>query len=427
MILNEKDYIGGLKQWAGNQIATAADAVKAGLGSNTAVGKLNIRAVTQALLTDWKKFCGERKMANQEGYDPYDPTMSEIEEFLKKRYNIDFDLTSEPQIADAAEAAGVQDDDAGEEAHPTDGMKATSKNEYENLKKMAVRAGSQPGPAKRKPHPVKDKLHQEMNDDIAKDKAEGLPTKESVELTEAGRGDALRRLFGMIALHLWDQGLAKVKRGEGPGGREGTIHSSGGTASASASADDEDSPTADIETAVDNNGTYLDAEALREQLMKNNIGGEMIARLKDVVKQGSLVVAFDNADAEAKRQMVAIAAATTHSMRKAKASMRAGDNMTPDGNTLNFKMFKQTLTKNGVKGTEIAMAKKALEAALKDDGKIDEDEAQRLMSSNDEVGKAILGITAATIMAIQKVGRQQQQDDKPQQDEKPEAPEKDSE
>lgn len=407
MILNEKDYLGGLKQWAGNQIATAADAAKAGFGSEKSVGKLNIRAVTQALINDWKQFCGERKMGNRGGYDPYDPSMSEIEEFLKKRYNIDFDLSSEPEIADAAEAAGVEDEAP---AHPADGMKATSKNEYDNLKDMAVRAASKPGPAKRQPHPVKDKLRKDMDDEIANDKANGVQTKESVELTEAGRGDALRKLFSMIALHIWDAGLARVSRGkDGPGGRRATIHGGNG----SASAKDEESPSngSTIETPVDDNGNYLNAEALRKRLIDEKIDGRMIYRLKRVVKGGSLTVAFNGADAESKRQMVVIAAATLGSIRKAKATMRAGDNMTLDGNTLNFKAFKQTLAREKVNGGAFALAKKALESANKD-GKIDQAEAERLMSATNQVGSAILGITAATIMAIQKVGRQEEPEQK---------------
>lgn len=413
MILNENDYIGGLKQWATNKIATAADTVKAGFGSKSAMGKLNIRAITQSLIDDWKKFCSERKMGGiKNGYDPYDPSMGEIEEFLKKRYNINFHLDSDPQIADAAEAAGVEDD-----THPTDGMEATSKGEYDSLKKMAVRAATPPGPAKKPSDPVKNKLHQEMNDEIEKDKANGLPTKESVELTEAGRGDALRRLFGMIALHLWDAGLAKVKRGEGPGGREGTIHSSNGAASGSAQQSNEDDPEVDFETAVDSNGNYLDAEILKGHLVDQNIGGFMISRLKRVVKSGSLKVAFHNANADDQRQIVAIAAATASSIRSSKATMRAGDNMTADGNTLNFRVFKETLAKHEVDGNSISMAKKALETAMKD-GKIDHEEAKRLMSTNSDLSQAILGMTAATIMALQKVGRDTEDNQENQEDSK---------
>lgn len=420
MILNEKDYLGGLMQWTGNKMKAAKDRAMAVGGSEQAVGRLNMRAITDKLIASWKQFAGERKQAGVEGYDAYDPTMSQIEEFLAKRYGIETNLSDDPEIADAAEAAGVQDDDQG------DDLKATTPNELERLKRLAtgdnVRAANPPGPAKRRTDPdpeiekKKQELRGKMQDRVSADKALGIPTRESVELNEAGKGDDLRRLFGMIALHLWDQGLASVDRGVGTdknGNANRANHSVNGknaSQNTSNGAGASNDTGADVETRVDNNGTFLNARLMRDGLIKQGVDGAMIHMLKKALKGSGPYEAFQRANTDQKKQMVAIAAVTVASLQKAKAKMIAGENITRDGNTLNFNVFMKTLEKYKVRDHEIGMAMQRLKKANAD-GEIDEADVTSLMDNGDDTGMAVLGIMAAAVAAIARVGKEPQADE----------------
>ena len=404
MILNEQDYLDRLKQWTGDRMGAVKDMAMASAGSNRAVGKLNIRAATQKLINDWKQFCGERRQAGVEGYDFRDPTLNQIEQFLSLKYNVRINLGDVSEIADAAEEAGV------EEGQPTD-LKATTPSEYENLKKLAtgdnVRAANPPGPAKRKSDPSKDKLRSEMNDEIAKDKAAGLPTRESIEESALFEdGNLLRKLFGNIALHLWDAGLLSVERGK-KGAR--SVHDVRGKAAKDdyQSSGKGETNTADytkgtaVDTKVDDNGNYLDALVLRKRLQEANVDSNLIHRLQTAIKGGNnLVELFSNAEETVQTEMVTIAAAMVGAMRKAPSTMRAGDNVTKDGNTINFNQFKSSLESYGVKDVGPAMA--ALKKADAD-GEISPEDVKAIMGKGDVVGKAVLGIMAATVQSIQKV------------------------
>ena len=421
MILNEKDYLGGLMQWTGNKMKSAKDRAMAVAGSEQAVGRLNMRAITDKLIASWKQFAGERKQAGVEGYDAYDPTMSQIEEFLAKRFGIEFNLSSDPEIAAAAEAAGVQQDD-----DQADDLKATTPNELEHLKRLAtgdnVRAANPPGPAKRRvdPDPEIEARKQELRRKM---------TDESVELNEAGQGDALRRLFGVIALQLWDQGLASVDRGVGTdkngNSRRGNYSINGKNAPKNSG--DADSAGAasdtDVETRVDNNGTFLNARLMREGLIKHGVDGAMIHMLKKALKGGGPYEAFQRANDTQKQQMVAIAAVTVSSLQKAKAKMLAGENITRDGNTLNFNAFMETLKKYKVQDREIGMAMSSLKKANAD-GEIDQADVKALMDNGDDTGMAVLGIMAAAVAAIARVGKEPQADEKPAPAAEPEAEKK---
>ncbi len=411
MILKEEDYVGGLMQWAGNKMKAAKDTALAVAGSNQAVGRLNIRAVTDALIADWKRFANERKQGGVGGYDPYDPTMSQIEEFLSRRYGIDAgNIVDDPKVAAAAEAAGIQDDDDG-----TD-LKATTPNEIEHLKRLAtgdnVRAAGKPGPAKPR-NPAAAHLRDKMNAEIENDKKNGVQTRESVELTEAGRGNHLRNVFSTIALSLWDAGLVSVDRGVGAtkgGVPRRTNHSVHGVKQATGG-DNEADDAADaeagtsIETRVDNNGTFLNAVKMREGLIKQGVDGQMIGLLKNALKNGGgPYEAFSQANDDQKRKMVIIAAVTVASLQKAKSTMTAGENITRDGNTINFNAFKKALVKYEIKDRDIAMAMNRLKKAISD-GKIDEDDVKTVMGGNDDTAQAVLGIMAASVTAISGVGK----------------------
>lgn len=428
MILNEKDYIGGLKQWAGNHMKAAKDTAMVAAGSKTAVGRLNIRATTDKLIADWKAFCGEREQAGVQGWDKYDPTMTQIEQFLKTRYGVDASgLTDKPDVAQAAEAAGVEegepaadesgqaDDDAENQALAAD-KEATTPDEVAHLKKLAagdnVRAANPAGPAKPRPEAdpelsaQKKLLKTKMNRGIVKDKMRGLPTKESVELTEAGRGDLLRKLFGTIALHMFDQGLVNVTRGKNG---KLTVHNNRGANPASDQADD-NGPVADaekgtkIETRVDNNGYYLNAIKLRDNLKRQGIDGVMIKELKQAVKSSALGTMFKNADPGDKERMVKIAAATVASIQRAKSVMTAGENVTSDGNTVNFNAFMVALKKNKVANNAFILATARLNKASAD-GEIDQADVQAVMGNGDETARAVLAIMGAMVTAIEGVGK----------------------
>lgn len=401
MILNEKDYLGGLMQWTGNKMKTAKDRALAVAGSEQAVGRLNMRAITDKLIASWKQFAGERKQAGVEGYDAYDPTMSQIEEFLYKRFGIQTNLSSNSDIAAAAEAAGVQqDDDQGDQQddQSASDLKATSQKELDNLKRMAtgdnVRAANPPGPAKRRvdPDPEIEARKQELRKNM---------TDESVDLNEAGQGDTLRRLFGVIALNLWDQGIASVDRG--PNGMRAN-HSVNGIGKVEDEKEGEAKPGTTVETRVDNNGTFLNARRMREGLIDQNINREIIAELRRGFKRSTPHQVFVNASDEDKKAMVAIAAVTVASLQKAKSTMKAGENITSDGNTLNFNEFMNVLKANKVGDNEIAMAMSRLKKANAD-GEIDNNDVSTVMGAGDQLSRAVLGITAAAIAAISPVGR----------------------
>lgn len=419
MILNEKDYIGGLKQWAGNHMKAAKDSALAVAGSKSAVGRLNIRATTDELIANWKEFCGQREQAGVKGWDRYDPTMSQIEQFLKTRYKVDLNMSAEPDIADAAEDAGVEeggdesghsDDEAENQALAAD-KQATTPDEVAQLKRMAagdnVRAANKPGPAKRAPDPTKDKLRADMNAEIENDKKNGVETRESVELNEAGRGDALRRLFGVIAMHMFDKGLVQIRRG-GTDGQKATIHSRDGERAASSVSDDGVANVAagtTVETRVDNNGNYLNAIKLRDGLKKQGIDSRALHLIKASVKQGSLKQMFLSADEREKTIMVKVAAVTVAAIQKASSKMKAGDNVTTDGNTLNFNAFMSTLEKNKVGANAFILATQRLNKASAD-GEIDMADVEAVMGSGDETSRAVLGIMGAMVMSIEGVGKQ---------------------
>lgn len=422
MILNEKDYIGGLKQWAGNHMKAAKDSALAVAGSKSAVGRLNIRATTDELIANWKAFCGQREQAGIQGWDKYDPTMAQIEQFLKTRYNVDLSMADEPEIADAAEAAGVEegepiadesgqsDDDAENQALAA-GKEATTPDEVAHLKKLAagdnVRAANKPGPAKRSADPAKDKLRADMDAEIENDKKNGVTTRESVELNEAGRGDALRKLFGTIALHMFDNGMVNITRG-GTDGQKATIHSRDGERAASSVSDDGVANVAagtTVETRVDNNGNYLNAIKLRDGLKKQGIDSRALHLIKASVKQGSLKQMFLSADEREKTIMVKVAAVTVAAIQKASSKMKAGDNVTTDGNTLNFNAFMSTLEKNKVGANAFILATQRLNKASAD-GEIDMADVEAVMGSGDETSRAVLGIMGAMVMSIEGVGKQ---------------------
>ena len=417
MILNERDYIGGLKQWAGNHMKAAKDTALAVAGSKSAVGRLNIRATTDELIANWKEFCGQREQAGVKGWDRYDPTMSQIEQFLKTRYKVDLNMSAEPDIADAAEDAGVEeggdetdhsDDDAENQALAAD-KQATTPDEVAQLKRMAagdnVRAANKPGPAKRAPDPTKDKLRADMDAEIENDKKNGVATRESVELNEAGRGDALRRLFGVIAMHMFDKGLVQIRRG--PDGKV-MVHTRNG---ANPEGSDMDTDTTGsfpssttIETRVDKNGNYLNAQKLRANLRKHDIDGATIERVRNQVKRGSVAQVFRAANGDEKTDMVKIAAATIASIQKSTSKMKAGENITASGNTVNFNTFTKILEKNKVGVNAFNLATKRLNKANAD-GEIDLADVQNVMSGRDETAIAVLGIMGAMVMAIESVGR----------------------
>lgn len=418
MILNEKDYVNGLKQWAGNKLGAAKDMALATGGSQRAEGRLNIRAATEKLIRDWKQFCGQRSQAGVNGFDAYDPTLNQIALFLKLSYNVNIDLGEIETVADAAEEADV------EEGPPAD-LKATTPDEYENLKKMASGDNVRANPAAKsggKVRPAdanKDRLKSAMNDEIANDKANGLPTKESVnEAALFEDGNALRKLFGTIAVHLWDAGLLSVERGtkgrtvSDITGKRAKGSGSGIEGNAENVADYDEGTT--VDTAVDDNGNYIDAILLRNRLIDMKVDGVMISRLqKELRSGGDLKTVFMGADDQARVEMVSIAAAMVRSLKKAKATMMAGQNVTSDGNTLNFNQFKKYAEHYKVGKGGFPRAISALNKALADDGEIDIKEVESMMTRADDTGRAILGIMAATVLSIQKVTKNAKKDDEP--------------
>lgn len=102
--------------------------------------------------------------------------------------------------------------------------------------------------------------------------------------------------------------------------------------------------------------------------------------------------------------MVKIAAATIASIQKSTSKMKAGENITASGNTVNFNTFTKILEKNKVGVNAFNLATKRLNKANAD-GEIDMADVQNVMSGRDETAIAVLGIMGAMVMAIESVGR----------------------
>lgn len=406
MILSENDIQTRLKSWVGAKIGAAKDRALYGFGSKSAEGRLNIRAVTQNLINDWRRFAAEEKQGGNDGIDPENPTPEALTAFLRAKYNLTINVDQVEDIADAP-VEDLVDGDVGIEKqkssneHPTNNMKATSKKEYSDLEKMfkdekvAANPNTKGSNKTRSSDPVKDRLRDEMEKSAKEDQYESIQ-----QINEENM--PIRKIFGKLALAMWRAGLVTIERnGKVHGGMSQHATSSSSSSGRESGRTEKSSNKAvDFSTAIDDDGNYLDARVLREMLVSFGIDGRKISVLQSLLKSHSPEEVFEVANEEQRAEMIAIATSAMESIKRTKTTMRAGDNVTASGNTLNFKKFKKILQDEGVSASGFNEARAKLMSQAKD-GVISTEEVKEILADIDlPLGAAVMGVLMATVNSI---------------------------
>lgn len=409
MILSENDVQTRLKSWMGAKIGAAKDRVLYGFGSKSAEGRLNIRAVTQNLINDWRRYAAEERQGGNTDIDPENPTSENLTAFLRAKYNLVINVDQVENIADAP-VKDIADGDVGlggnknqpnaDPKHPTDDMKATSKKEYDNLQKMfrdekvSANPNTKSSSKARSGDPLKDKLRADMEKSAKEDQYE------SVQINEDGV--PIRQVFGKLALAMWRAGLVTIDRN---GKTQGSMSSHATSSSPSSKegggrTEKSSNKKVDFSTAIDDDGNYLDARILRQMLMSFGIDGRKIAVLQSLLSSHSAEEVFEVANDEQRAEMIAVATSAMESIRRTKSTMRAGDNVTSSGNTLNFKKFKKILQDEGVTAAAFNEARAKLMAHARD-GVISTEEVTEILADIDlPLGAAVMGVLMATVNSI---------------------------
>lgn len=433
----------------GSKIAAAKDRVLAAGGSGEALGRLNMNAATQKLMATWAQYCGEEKKAGNQ-IDKHEPNAVDIINFLRSKFNVNIPaeqiaaITGEavPNVetelkasdaADPSDAEGAKDvdlkaaaqaqiqkdmaavEDAEEQAAQAEPEAAAEPEQaaepeaapepeadrapdFENDPVAAnPNRQSRPRPSNLSPEEqaLRDRLKNDLNGEVEKEK-----NNESVEQLDEAPAP-VRQMFSKLALAMYRAGLITIERkGVTYGGTD-----AGGTKLKGGTGDEAMAASA----AIDESGNYLNAKLLSKRLRDGEppVAGADFTRIMSRIRGANptqVISYFQNeAHPEDKKIMLKIAGDALLSISKTEQSLTAGENITSDGNTLDFGVFRQELVKYNFSSRIFEQLKTTLSATVKD-GVLDDAEMEKLTSdAKAQETRAMIGLMAATILSVKAV------------------------